>query len=94
MIARQCLLFVLLPMLVSCASLRQPQVVFVPPRIDCAAYDPPQAQAPSEPALTAKDVAVWQLYAWKWQAYAEHVLGQRVETAVCLKRLTQQGVIK
>lgn len=39
-------------------------------------------------------VIVWQLYAWGWQAYAEDVLMQRVETAHCLQQLREQDVIR
>lgn len=88
------LLCALTLILSSCASLRKPEVVFVPPKVDCAAYDLPKVQAPDDPVIGAKDVAVWQLFAWKWQAYAEHVLTQRFETARCLHTLKQQGVIK
>lgn len=80
--------------LTSCASWRKAEIVYVPPRIDCAAFDPPQIAAPEEPSPAEKHPVPWQLYAWNWQAYAEHVLTQRVETAACLHRLKQQGVIR
>jgi hypothetical protein len=39
-------------------------------------------------------VALWQFYALGWQAYAEHVLGQRVETAQCMAALREAGIVK
>jgi hypothetical protein len=44
--------------------------------------------------MTAKDVAVWQLWGLGWQAYAEHLLGQRVETATCVAKLREVGIVK
>jgi hypothetical protein len=79
--------------LTSCASLRPQAVAYVPPRIDCAAYDAPQVSPPADPGQ-ARDIAVWQLNALGWQAFAEHVLGQRVATALCLQKLAKEGVIK
>ena len=80
--------------LASCASLPKPAPAYVPPRVDCAANDVPRAEAPEAPALTEKSVVIWQLWGWGWQAYAEDVLMQRVETAACLKRLRDDGVIR
>jgi len=80
--------------LTSCASLKPQAVVYVPPRIDCAAYDPPQVRPPLDPDPQSRDVAVWQVFAYGWQAYAEHVLGQRVATAQCMNKLRNEGVIK
>lgn len=94
MIARLSLMCVLALTLTSCASLRKDRVVFAAPSVDCAAFDPPRVAAPSDPALTDKDVAVWQLTAWSWQALALHILDQRVETAKCLARLREVGIIK
>lgn len=93
MTARLCLLCALSLILTSCASLKPAQAVFVPPRIDCAAYDAPQVNPPADPGQS-KDVVVWQLNAIGWQAYAEHVLGQRINTALCLQKLAKEGVIK
>lgn len=92
--ARLFLMSVLCLILTSCASSRRVEAVFVPPRIDCAAFEAPQIRPPSDPGPVEKQLTVWQLYAWAWQAYAEHVLTQRVETAACLQKLKQQGVIK
>ncbi|NLA68306.1 MAG: hypothetical protein GX856_08720 [Gammaproteobacteria bacterium] len=92
--ARLFLMLALCLILTSCASLGKAEIVFVPPKVDCAAYDAPQVDAPVPPMANDRQIAVWQLHAWKWQAYAEHVLTQRVETAGCLQRLKQQGVIK
>ena len=94
MVARLFLSVALALTLTSCASLRKDHVTFLPPSVDCAAFDPPKVAAPTDPALTDKDVAVWQLHAWHWQAVAEHLLGQRVETAKCLARLREVGIIK
>lgn len=80
--------------LASCASWKKERVVFVPPPIDCEAFTPPQVPEPQAPRTDERQLALWQLYAWAWQAYAEHVLTQRVETAACLHRLKQQGVIR
>lgn len=92
--ARLFLLCALTLILTSCASLRKAEVVYLPPRIDCAAFEAPKVRPPSEPGMTERALPVWQLYAWAWQAYAEHVLTQRVETALCLQKLKQQEVIK
>lgn len=78
--------------LASCASFGQERVVFVPPRIDCAATDSPRAPLPTIP--TADSIPAWQLYAFGWQAVAEDVLNQRVDTARCLQSLKAKGVIK
>ena len=80
-------------MLTSCASFRKVQTVYLPPKVDCAANDAPTAQVPGEPSMQGS-VPAWQLYAWGWQAYAEGVLMQRVETAKCLTVLRQAGIIK
>jgi hypothetical protein len=93
-IARLCLLCVLVLTLTSCASLGKERIVFVPPPVDCAAFEAPTVSAPTEPAPGEKDPAHWQLFAYGWQAVAEHLLGQRLETARCLHQLKQQGVIK
>lgn len=78
--------------LASCKSFGPERVVFVPPRVDCAANDVPRVAPPDFP--TAQTIPAWQLYAFGWQAVAEDVLNQRVETAGCLAQLRQQGVIK
>jgi hypothetical protein len=49
---------------------------------------------PIEPALDEKSVTIWQLYAFALQEYAGDLLGQRVETAVCVKDLRDKGVIR
>lgn len=94
MTARLLLLCVLLPMLTSCASLRKPQVVFAPPSVDCGIFEPPKIDTPHDPRPGEKDVALWQFYALGWQAYAEHVLLQRVESAKCMAAMRQAGVVK
>lgn len=94
MTVRLCLLCVLILTLTSCASLRKDRIVFVPPPIDCAAYEMPKVQPPNEPRPGEKDPAIWQFYAYGWQAVAEGVFAQRLETARCLHALKQQGVIK
>ena len=80
--------------LASCASLKTPPPAYVPPRIDCAATDVPRVKLPVEPNLADKSVVLWQLWGWGWQAVAEDVLMQRVETAHCLQQLRTQGVIR
>lgn len=92
--ARLFLLCALALTLTSCASSRTAAVAFLPPKIDCAAFDPPAMAVPADPGLADKALPVWQLYAWHWQAYAEHVLGQRVATAQCLHQARAQGLIK
>lgn len=94
MVARLFLLCVLLPMLASCASLRRDRVVFVPPEVNCGAYEVPKVNPPADLELGEKDVARWQLWGLGWQAVAEHILGQRVETANCIEQLRQQGIVK
>ncbi len=94
MTVRLFLLSALALILTSCASLKPQAVVYVPPRIDCAAYDAPQVRTPADPDPQSRDVAVWQINAYGWQAYAEHVLGQRIATAQCLQKLSSEGVIK
>ena len=88
------LLCALILTLTSCASSRPAAVAFLPPKIDCAAFDPPAMAIPAEPGAGEKQLPVWQLYAWHWQAYAEHVLGQRVNTALCLQKAKQRGLIQ
>lgn len=94
MAARLFLLCVLLPMLASCASLGKERVVFVPPEVNCGAYEVPKVNPPDELPPGEKDVARWQLWGIGWQAVAEHILGQRIETARCLQQLKQQGIVK
>lgn len=94
MAARLFLLCVLTLILSSCASLPREQVVFVPPEVNCGAYELPKVPLPTDPAIGEKDPAVWQLFAYQWQAMAEHIFGQRLETAKCLHTLKQQGIIK
>ena len=92
--ARLFLLCALGLMLSSCASLRNQPSAYVPPPIDCAAFDPPKVATPTEPKPGERDVVLWQLYAYAWQSVAEHIMGQRVETAACLAGLRERGVIK
>lgn len=79
--------------LTSCASLGKDRAVFVPPKIDCAVFDPPRVNPPSLPGIS-DGVPAWQLYAWGWQAYSDDVLNQRVETAQCMAALREAGIIK
>jgi hypothetical protein len=81
-------------MLASCASFGKARTVYVPPKIDCAAFDVPRVKRPTEPSPDERATAIWQLHAWDWQAYAEDVLNQRVETAACLKVLQKAQVIR
>ena len=94
MTARPYLLFVLALMLTSCASLRKPEIAFAPVKIDCAIFDSPKVNPPADPPLSAKDVAVWQLWGLGWQAVAEHLLDQRVESAQCVAKLREVGIVK
>jgi len=78
--------------LASCASFGKERIVYVSPQVDCAALDSPRAYLPTIP--TVDSIPAWQLYAFGWQAVAEDVLNQRVDTANCLLTLKRQGVIK
>lgn len=78
--------------LASCKSFGTEKIVFVPPRVDCAVNDVPRVAPPGLPAV--QTIPAWQLYAFGWQAVAEDVLNQRVDTANCLLTLKRQGVIK
>lgn len=66
----------------------------MPPKVDCGIFESPKANTPTEPKLGEKDVVLWQFYALGWQAYAEHLLGQRVETAQCMAALREAGIVK
>lgn len=94
MLARLSLLCVLAPMLTSCASLRKESVVFVPPKVECGVFESPKVAPPKLPGPAEKDVAVWQLWGLGWQAVAEHVFTQRVETAQCVAKLREVGIVK
>lgn len=94
MVARLFLLCALTLILSSCKSFGQERIVFVPPAVNCGAYELPKVQEPRAPELGEKDPAAWQLYAYGWQAVAEHIFGQRLETAKCLHTLKQQGLVK
>lgn len=94
MTARLFLLCALCLILSSCASLRKPQVVFAPPKVDCGISEPPKVDTPHDPRPGEKDVALWQFYALGWQAYAEHVLLQRLESAKCMAALREAGIVK
>ena len=94
MAARLFLLCALVLTLTSCASLRQPNVVFVPPKVECGVFESPKVSAPKLPGPSERDVAVWQLWGLGWQALAEHVFAQRVETAQCVAKLREVGIVK
>jgi hypothetical protein len=78
--------------LASCQSFGKERIVLAVPSVDCAATDGPRAPLPTIP--TVESIPAWQLYGFGWQAVAEDVLNQRVETARCLQVLKAQGVIK
>lgn len=94
MAARLSLLCALALTLTSCASLRQPKVVFVPPKVECGVFESPKVSAPKLPGPSERDVAVWQMWGLGWQALAEHVFAQRVETAQCVAKLREVGIVK
>ena len=94
MVARPFLLLALILTLASCASTRPAPPAYTPPKIDCGVFDPPKVRTPFIPDPKEKDVAVWQLNAFGWQQYGEHLLDQRIETAACVQRLIQQGAIR
>lgn len=80
--------------LASCKSLPVAPPAYVPPRIDCEASTPPRVEVPVQPALTEKSVVIWQLFGLAMTEFADDVLMQRVETAVCLKDLREKRVIR
>lgn len=94
MVVRLFLLCVLLLMLPSCASLRKPEIVFAAPKLDCGIFEVPKVNPPTDPALYDKDPAVWQLWGLSWQAVAGHILEQRLETAKCVAKLREEGIVK
>ena len=94
MTARLLALSALVLILSSCASLRKERAVFVPPSVDCGIYEPPKVDTPHDPKPGEKDVALWQFYALGWQAYAEHVLMQRLDTAECMAAMREAGIVK
>lgn len=77
--------------LASCTTV---PVAYAPPKVDCEASTPPKVAAPDEPALAEKSVTIWQLYAFALQEYADELIGQRIDTAVCMKDLRDKGVIR
>jgi hypothetical protein len=93
-LVRLCLLCALAPILASLASCRTAEVAYAPPKVDCEASAPPRVAVPTEPALDEKSVPLWQLYAFALQEYAGELLGQRVETAMCMKDMRDKGVIR
>ncbi len=94
MAARPFLLCALIPMLASCEKVRPAPPEYVPPKIDCGIFDPPAVKIPLAPDPKEKDVAVWQLNAFAWQQYGEHVLLQRVGSAECVMELRKRGIVK
>lgn len=78
--------------LASCQSFGQERIVYVAPRVDCAAMDPPRVPLPTIP--TTNSIPAWQRYGFGWQEVALEAMNQRVDTARCLLTLKQQGVIK
>lgn len=94
MTVRLFLSFALALMLTSCASLMKPQVVFVPPVVNCGIFESPKVESPLAPRLGEKDVVVWQFYAIGWQALAEHLFSQRVDSARCVAKLRAEGMVK
>lgn len=91
---RLSLLIVLCLALTSCASWKRAEPAYLPPKIDCEIFAAPAVAVPSEPGINERHVQAWQLYAWHWQAYAEHVLNQRLQTAVCVYKLRKQGIVR
>ena len=94
MLARPYLLCVLILILCSLSSCKTVEPVFIAPKVDCAAFEPPKVQPPSDPSPSEKDPAIWQLFAYAWQSVAGHIMEQRIETAKCLRQLKQQGIVK
>lgn len=84
----------LLLTLASCASLRKPPAASLPPRIDCAAFEPPSVPAPTLPAEGERDPTILWLAILGWQGYAEGLIGQRADTAACLVVMRRAGVIR
>ena len=88
------LLCVLLPMLASCASYPKGRLAYAPPKVDCAIYDPPATDSPVTPAPTENSVVIWQMYGYAMQEYANGLLGQRLDSALCVKDLKDKGVVR
>jgi hypothetical protein len=93
-LVRLFLLCALAPILGSLASCTTVPIAYAPPKIDCEALAPPKVAIPEQPNLGEKSVTIWQLYAFALQEYGDELLGQRYDTAVCLKDLRDKGVIK
>lgn len=90
----KCLLFALFLMLTSCASRPAKPSAYLPPRIDCAEYDPPRKAFPEPPQPHDKSLIVWQLYAFAIGDYAESLLQQRIATAGCMAENRKAGNIR
>lgn len=79
-------------MLASCAIFRPATVASKPSRVDCAIFEGPAIAKPVIP-LGSKDIVLWQLYGVGMEAYAESLLGQRVESAACVVKYNhEQGL--
>lgn len=94
MVVRLFLLCVLALTMSSCASLRKAPQGFIPPSVNCGIFEGPKVGPPSDLSPSVKDVAAWQLWGLGWQAVAEHVLNQRVETMKCVDKLREEGIVK
>ncbi len=90
----KCLLCVLLLTLTSCASRPPKPTAYLPPRIDCAEYDPPRKPFPEIPQPYEKSLVAWQLYAYAVGDYAESLLQQRIATAGCMAENRKAGNIR
>lgn len=68
-------------------------MTFVPPRVDCAIFDAPTSEVPALPPLKGSK-AEWQLFSYAVMTYAEGLLGQRVDTAQCVAKMREVGLVK
>lgn len=80
--------------LTSCASSLPKPSAYLPPRIDCAEYDPPRKPVPEMPQPYDKSLIAWQLYAYALGDYAESLLEQRIATAGCMAENRKSGNIR
>ena len=66
----------------------------MPPQVVAQPSSNRRWQPWNDPRPGRERPAIWQFYALGWQAFAEHLIGQRVDTAMCLAQLRARGVIK
>jgi len=88
------LLCVLLLTLNSCATSGSKQLAYLPPKVDCAQFDPPAKRLPALPSPAEKSLVAWMLYSYAAGDYAESLLEQRIATAACMQEARKRGDIR